>query len=106
MGADKPTQPMIVEEFTAKAPLQKVWELLSDMGKMSLCIPGCKEAKQISEEEWERLFEVKVLYSTKKIKAISNATKLVPINHVSFERSASSSNVYNRFLESYGLKFF
>ncbi len=85
MGANKPAKPLIMEEFTVKAPLQKTWELLSDMGKMSLCIPGCKEANQISEEDWEWLFEVKVLYSTKKIKAKSKATELIPPSHVSFE---------------------
>jgi len=41
-------KPMLEEEFTVKAPLGEVWELLNDMERFGLCVPGCKEVKKIS----------------------------------------------------------
>lgn len=76
--------PDISEEFIVKAPIQKTWELLSNMEEMGLCIPGCKEVKKISEDEYEWVIQAKVFFATKTIKAKTKALELNPPFHVTF----------------------
>ncbi len=42
---------MIEDEhsFTIKAPIQKTWDFISDINKISSCLPGLEKAEQIDE---------------------------------------------------------
>ncbi len=42
---------MIEDEhsFTIKAPIQKAWDFISDINKISSCLPGLEKAEQIDE---------------------------------------------------------
>jgi len=77
-------KPMLEEEFTVKAPLEKTWELLNDMERFGLCVPGCKEVKKISETEYDWVIQAKVLRTSRTIVARTRATEMKPPVHASF----------------------
>ena len=68
--------PEISKEIIVDAPLQKTWELVSDMERFSLCIPGCKEVRTVSETEFDWKLETKVLRTTRKATARTTAVKM------------------------------
>lgn len=70
--------PELVEEFTVKAPLEKAWELLSNMERFGLCVPGCKEIKKISETEYDWVIEAKILRTSRTVKVRTIATEMTP----------------------------
>ncbi len=76
--------PEISKEIIVDAPLQKTWELVSDMERFSLCIPGCKEVRTVSETEFDWKLETKVLRTTRKATARTTAVKMVPPTHAEF----------------------
>lgn len=76
--------PEISKEIIVNAPLQKTWALVSDMERFSLCIPGCKEVKTISETEFDWKLETKVLRTTRKATARTRAVKMEPPTHAEF----------------------
>lgn len=77
-------KPMLEKEFTVKAPLEKTWELLNDMERFGLCVPGCKEVKKISETEYDWVIQAKVLRTSRTIVARTRATEIKPPVHASF----------------------
>ncbi len=70
--------PKLVEEFTVKAPLEKVWKLLSDMERFGLLVPGCKEVKKISETEYDWVIEAKILHTSRKVIVRTITTEMTP----------------------------
>jgi carbon monoxide dehydrogenase subunit G len=64
----------IIKEILVKAPLDDTWKLVSDMERFSLCIPGCKEVKKVSETTFDWIMEAKVMRTTRKVKARTEAT--------------------------------
>ena len=76
--------PEISKEIIVNAPLQKTWALVSDMERFSLCIPGCKEVKVISETEFDWKLETKVLRTTRKATARTTTVKMEPPTHAEF----------------------
>ena len=76
--------PEISREIIVDAPLQKTWDLVSDMQRFSLCIPGCKEVRTISETEFDWKLETKVLRTTRKATARTRAVKMEPPTHAEF----------------------
>ncbi len=76
--------PEISREIIVKATLQETWELVSDMQRFSLCIPGCKEVRTISETEFDWKLETKVLRTTRKATARTRAVKMEPPTHAEF----------------------
>ena len=76
--------PEISREIIVDAPLQTTWDLVSDMERFSLCIPGCKEVKVISETEFDWKLETKVLRTTRKATARTTAVKMEPPTHAEF----------------------
>ena len=76
--------PEISREIIVDAPLQKTWDLVSDMERFSLCIPGCKEVKTISETEFDWKLETKVLRTTRKATARTRTVKMEPPSHAEF----------------------
>ncbi len=76
--------PAISKEITVNAPLESAWALVSDMQRFSLCIPGCKEVKTISETEFDWKLETKVLRTTRKATARTRAVKMTPPKHAEF----------------------
>jgi len=76
--------PEIVKLMTVKAPLDKTWALVSDMEAFSQCIPGCKEVKQISENEFDWVMEAKVLRTKRKVQARTRAEEMRAPVHSKF----------------------
>ena len=76
--------PEISREIIVEAPLQKTWDLVSDMERFSLCIPGCKEVKTISATEFDWKLETKVLRTTRKATARTRTVKMEPPTHAEF----------------------
>jgi len=90
-------KPMIVEEFTVKAPLEKAWELLSNMESFALCIPGCKEVKKVSETEYDWVLQAKVLRTSRTIVARTRATELTPPVHAEFRGEGELKERFSRY---------
>ena len=90
-------KPMIVQEFTVKAPLEKAWELLSDMEKFALCIPGCKEVKKVSETEFDWVLQAKVLHTSRTIVARTRATEMNPPVHATFLGEGELKERFSRY---------
>ena len=76
--------PEISREIIVNEPLQTTWDLVSDMERFSLCIPGCKEVKVISETEFDWKLETKVLRTTRKATARTRTMKMEPPTHAEF----------------------
>ena len=76
--------PEISREIIVNAPLQTTWDLVSDMERFSLCIPGCKEVKTISATEFDWKLETKVLRTTRKATARTRTMKMEPPTHAEF----------------------
>jgi len=74
----------VLKEFTVMAPIEKTWELISDMEQFSRCIPGCKEINKINETEHDWVLEAKVLRTTRKVKARTKAVELREPFHAAF----------------------
>lgn len=52
---------MIIEgDFTVDAPIQKVWDFLVDIERMSLCLPGVEQVEQTAENTYSGIVTVKV----------------------------------------------
>ena len=76
--------PEICKEIIVNAPLQKTWDLVSNMERFSLCIPGCKEVRTVSETEFDWKLETKVLRTTRKASARTRAVKMEAPTHAEF----------------------
>lgn len=76
--------PQITKELTVNAPIEAAWALVSDMERFSLCIPGCKEVKKISDVEYDWVMEARVLHTTRKVTARTRAEVMRPPNHSEF----------------------
>ena len=85
--------PEICKEIIVNAPLQKTWDLVSDMERFSLCIPGCKEVRTVSETEFDWKLETKVLRTTRKATARTTAVKMEPPTHAEFVGEGRYLNV-------------
>ena len=88
---------MVRQEFVVKAPLERTWELLNDMEKFGLCIPGCKEVKKISETEANWVIEAKVLRTSRTIVARTRATEIRPPVHASFQGEGELQERFARY---------
>lgn len=87
----------ITKEITVKAPLDRTWALVSDMIAFSKCVPGCKEVKQISEDEYDWVMEAKVLRTKRTVKARTRAAEMRPPVYSRYEgegRLFEKSNYY------------
>ena len=76
--------PEIVKEILVNAALEDTWNLVSDMEKFSLCIPGCKSVKVVSDTEFDWDLETKVLRTTRKAKARTRTLEMNPPIHAEF----------------------
>ena len=89
--------PTLVEEFTVMAPLEKAWELLGNMERFGLCIPGCKEVKKISETEYDWVIQAKVLLTSRTIVAKTRVTEMKPPVHASFQGEGELHERFSRY---------
>jgi carbon monoxide dehydrogenase subunit G len=76
--------PEIVKEIIVGADLNSTWELVSDMQRFSLCIPGCKSVKVVSDTEFDWELETKVLRTTRKAKARTRTLEMHAPTHAEF----------------------
>lgn len=76
--------PEISKEIIVNASLHETWALVSNMERFSLCIPGCKEVRTVSETEFDWKLETKVLRTTRKATARTTTLKMVPPTHAEF----------------------
>lgn len=54
----------IEKSFQIKAPIEKVWSVLSDPRKVASCVPGAKITEQVDEKTYKGAITVKVGPST------------------------------------------
>ncbi|MGH8248644.1 MAG: CoxG family protein, partial [Gammaproteobacteria bacterium] len=76
--------PEIVRQITVNAPIEATWALVSDMERFSLCIPGCKEVKKVSETEFDWVMEAKVLRTTRRVTARTRTELMRAPSHAEF----------------------
>lgn len=76
--------PEICKEIIVDAPLESAWALVSDMQRFSLCIPGCKEVRTISDTEFDWKLETKVLRTTRKATARTRTVRMEPPSRAEF----------------------
>lgn len=88
---------MLEQEFIVKAPLERTWELLSDMERFGSCIPGCKEVRKISETEYDWVIQAKVLRTSRTIVAKTRAIELNPPVHAAFLGEGELKERFNRY---------
>lgn len=74
----------ITKEILVNATLEDTWALVSDMEKFSLCVPGCKEVKKVSEVDFDWVMEAKVMRTTRQVKASTKIQEMRPPVHASF----------------------
>lgn len=74
----------ITKEILVNATLEDTWALVSDMEKFSLCVPGCKEVKKVSETEFDWVMEAKVMRTTRQVKASTKIQEMREPVHASF----------------------
>ena len=69
--------------LTITRPVEKVWEFLWDVEKLSRCIPGCQSVKTIKERE---KYELKIRDSvgpiTVQFEMLADVKKLDPLKHI------------------------
>jgi len=88
---------MLVKEFTVKAPLERTWELVSDMERLGSCIPGCKEVRKISETEYDWVIQAKILRTSRTIVARTRAIEMKPPVHASFQGEGELHERFSRY---------
>lgn len=76
--------PEITKEIIVNAALDNTWNLVSDMERFSLCIPGCKSVKAVSDTEFDWDLETKVLRTTRKAKARTKTLEMKAPTHAEF----------------------
>jgi carbon monoxide dehydrogenase subunit G len=89
--------PKIVKEMMVRATLQASWDLVSDMERFSSCIPGCTQVAKVDANTFDWIMEAKVLRTTRKVKARTEATRLIPPTRAEFRgegRLFERSNYY------------
>ncbi len=67
--------------FNLGIPLEKGWEFFGNIERWSLCIPGFKEVKKISENEYDGIIEARVLRTSREIKGRIRIEELNPYSH-------------------------
>ena len=88
---------MLEEKFIVKVPLERTWELVSDMERFGSCIPGCKEVKKISETEYDWVIQAKILRSSRTIVAKTRTTEIKPPIHASFQGEGELQERFSRY---------
>ena len=91
---------MIIEQkFTVQAPLQRLWDFLIDVERMSACVPGAENVKAVGENEFEGTLKVKVgpiqtrFAGSAKIIETEAPYRLVAKAEASDQRSSSMASV-------------
>lgn len=74
----------ITKEILVNATLEDTWALVSDMEKFSLCVPGCKEVKKVSDVDFDWVMEAKVMRTTRQVKASTKIQEMRAPVHASF----------------------
>ncbi|MGI9293851.1 MAG: CoxG family protein [Pseudomonadales bacterium] len=75
---------VITKEILVNATLADTWALVGDMEKFSLCIPGCKEVKKISDTEFDWVVDAKIMRTTRTVKAKTKILEMREPVHASF----------------------
>jgi len=50
----------IANQFTINAPLENVWNLLFDIERMSLCVPGVEAIEQTGEDAYQGILAIRL----------------------------------------------
>lgn len=74
---------MVVEEkFTVKAPIQKVWDSLTDAQMMASCVPGCEKVEVVDERTYVAVVEAKVGAISARFKFTTTVVEWDPPTHL------------------------
>jgi len=74
----------VTKELLVNATLEETWALVGDMERFSLCIPGCKEVKKVTEEEFDWVVDAKIMRTTRTVKAKTRILEMRAPVHAAF----------------------
>lgn len=84
-------------EFTVNAPIDKNWELFRNTEIWALCIPGCKGVTRISESEWDGLFEVRVLHTSRTVQGRLQMVEMTPPTNIRYQGQGELREAFHRY---------
>jgi carbon monoxide dehydrogenase subunit G len=74
---------MLIEEtFRVKAPIQRVWEFLSDPEKIGSCIPGFERTEPAGDDAYVTTIKVEVSMFSITAKCKTTVTEMTPPHHL------------------------
>jgi carbon monoxide dehydrogenase subunit G len=68
----------IEEEFSVKAPIQKLWDSLLDPEIIGPCIPGCEKVEKINDKAYDSIIKAKVGFIAVRFKVRTVIEEIVP----------------------------
>jgi len=84
-------------EFTVSAPIDKNWELFQNAETWAMCIPGCKGVTKVSETEWDGLFEVRVLHTSRTVQGRLRAVEIKAPSHIRYDGKGELREAFHRY---------
>ena len=86
----------IEKKFTINAPIEKVWDIITDPKLIAQCIPGCKSVEEVEENKYKASIEVVVgPIKTKFLVDITETEREKP-NYAVYDTSGDEGGKANR----------
>jgi uncharacterized protein len=77
---------MLIEgNFTVKAPIQKLWDLLLEPETLGSCLPGAEKIEKIDDKTYDAVIKQKVGPIKVKLSFRNRLTKIEPPTHLELE---------------------
>lgn len=70
--------------FSLGIPLERSWDFFGNIERWSSCVPGFKEVKKISENEYEGIIEARVLRTSREIKGRIEVEEVKPLSYIKY----------------------
>ncbi|MDP2726193.1 MAG: SRPBCC domain-containing protein, partial [Dehalococcoidia bacterium] len=84
-------------EFVVEAPLDASWELFLNAARWALCMPGCKGVTRVSESEWDGVFEVRVLHTSRTVLGRLQAVDITPSTNIRYQGRGELREGFHRY---------
>lgn len=70
------------EKFRVRAPIQRVWEFMSDLKKIGPCIPGCEKIEAVGENTYEMTITIRLPVFSITARSITTLIEIAPPYHL------------------------
>ncbi|MDO8689923.1 MAG: SRPBCC domain-containing protein [Dehalococcoidia bacterium] len=84
-------------EFVVDAPLAASWNLFLDASQWAPCIPGCKSVTRVSESEWDGVFEVRVLHTSRTVLGRLQAVDITSCTSIRYQGKGELREGFHRY---------